>query len=203
MLPVTILAAAAVALAAPAQLDPVHAQQWVALDVAHLSRTLPAFDRMVETPLNPTLQLSYHRNVFGETLGAGFAFQTSVASFDQLFWSLALGTGIESTYRPSFGLFAQLGLRLDYVRAFTGSNNFVHERGEYRQETSAGRGFLRVSPLDVALGYAPPALHRLDIIPALRFTWMLDLPLYENDGANPWSYTSLGVSVLWSWEKRQ
>jgi len=92
---------------------------------------------------------------------------------------------------------------LDYARAFTGSNNFVLEDGRYTQQTDAGRSFLRITPVDLALGFSPEALQRLGIVPALRFAWLVDSPLYESDDASPWSYTTLGLSVLWTWEARR
>jgi hypothetical protein len=60
---------------------------------------------------------------------------------------------------------------------------------------------LRVTLVDLALGYSPRALRRLGFTPAIRYAWMLDLPLYENDDANPWSYTAFGLSVFWTWER--
>jgi len=72
---------------ATTQLDPMRAQQWLTLDVFHVSRTLPDASNLVTTPVNPGLQLGYHRNVFGsDTFGAGFSFQSAYVGFDQLLW---------------------------------------------------------------------------------------------------------------------
>lgn len=182
-------------------LDPMRAPQWIELDLFHVSRTLPDISNTLSDEVNPGLQLSYHRNVVGAgTFGGGFSFQAGYFSFDQLLFALSLGGGAEGTVRTTWGFFAALGLRLDYARAFTGSNNFVHENGAYHQETDGGRGFLRISPIDLVLGYSPAALQRLGLVPALRFAWLVDEPLYESDDANSWSYTTFGLSVLWTWE---
>jgi hypothetical protein len=198
-LALAILLGASLTTAVP--LDPMRAPQWVELDLFHVSRTFPSFSGLLDDDVNPGIQLGYHRNVIGGgTFGGGFSFQAGYFSFDQLLFALSLGSGLEGTARTTWGLFAALGLRLDYARAFTGSNNFVHERGSYRQETDAGRGFLRISPVDLTLGYSPPALQRLGLVPALRFAWLVDAPLYESDDANSWSYTTFGLSVVWAWE---
>ncbi|MEO8179519.1 MAG: hypothetical protein ABI895_11870 [Deltaproteobacteria bacterium] len=97
------------------------------------------------------------------------------------------------------GLYLGLGLRLDYARIFTGSNNFVWDDGRYRQVTDGGRGFLRATLVDLTLGYSPKALRDLGIVPALRYAWMAELPIYANTDANLWSYTVFGPSVLWMW----
>lgn len=166
-------------------------------------RVADAACRALELPINPGVQLGYHRNLFGrDALGAGASVQAAVLGFDALFWSLSVGLGIEGTYRTRGGFFSALGLRLDYAQVFTGSNHFVHEDGRYRQQTDGGRGHLRISPLDLALGYSPDFLQRWGIVPALRFAWSLELPLYANEGATTWSYTALGVSVLWMWDGR-
>ena len=183
--------------------DPMRAEQWLTLDVAHVSRSMP-FAQPIGDALNPSVLAGYHRNVFGDgVLGAGFSFQAGALGYDELLWSLSAGSGIEGTLRLRWGLFAALGLRLDYARAFTGSNHFELERGAYRQTTDTGRSFLRVTPVDVALGFSPEALQRWGVIPLLRFNWLLDVPLYDNDGANPWSYLVTGFSVLWTWEGKR
>jgi hypothetical protein len=191
------------ALASSTQLDPMRAQQWLSLELGQVSRSMPLADPIGDA-VNPSLQLSYHRNVLGSSaLGAGLTFQAGTLSYDELLFAASLGTGIEATLRLRFGLFAAFGLRLDYARAFTGSNNFELEGGSYRQQTDWGRSFLRITPVDLSIGYSPRALQRLGLIPALRVAWLLDAPLYESDGANPWSYTVLGMSVLWTWEGRR
>lgn len=180
--------------------DPMRADQWLTLDIAHVSRSMP-FAQPIGDALNPSVLVGYHRNVFGDgALGAGFSFQAGALGYDELLWSLSAGSGVEGTLRLRWGLFAMLGLRLDYARAFTGSNNFELEGGSYRQATDTGRSFLRVTPLDVAIGFSPAALQRWGVIPLVRFDWLLDLPLYDNDGANPWSYLVTGIAVLWTWE---
>jgi hypothetical protein len=175
------------------------ARDWLSLDVYHVSRSLPSVTRTLETPLNPGLQAGYHHAWFGRALTGGTSLQASFISFDELFWSLACGAGFEGIWRTRSGLFAGLGLRVDYARLFTGSNNFVFEDDRYRQETDSGRSFLRVTLLDLSLGFSPKPLRRLGIVPALRYAWLADLPLYENHDANPWSYTAFGPSVLWMW----
>lgn len=194
-----VLLAAAICGGAP--VDAFSADQWLSAYVFHTSRTFPALDRVVDTPLDPGIEVGYHRVVFGgKPWSLGFSAQGAFQTYDQLFWALALGTGAEGAYRGDWGGFAALGLRLDYARLFTGTNHFVHENGRYQQETDAGRGFLRVTPVDLSLGFAPAALRRIGLVPALRYTWLLDLPLYPNDGANPWSYSTFGLYALWAWE---
>ena len=185
---------------APAAREPIAKRQWLSLDVYHLSRAFPALARTIETPINPGLQLGYHRTLFGRVFRGGLSVQSALHSFDQLFWSLSAGSGFEGTFRSRSGFFAGLALRVDYARLFTGSNHFVLEDGSYRQQTDSGRGFLRVSPVDLSLGFAPEPLRRLGIVPALRYAWLLEFPMYPNDGANPWSYTAFGLSMLWMWE---
>lgn len=176
------------------------ARDWLAFDLFHLSRTLPALSRTLESPLNPGLRASYHHAWLGSSFTAGTSLQASVLSFDELFWSVAAGVGLEGVWRSDSGVLVSLGLRCDYGRLFTGGNNFVLEDGRYRQDTDAGRGFLRVTPVDLMLGYSPRALRALGVIPALRYAWVVDIPWYSNDDATAWSYTELGLSVLWSWE---
>lgn len=176
------------------------ARDWLALDVFHLSRTLPALSRTLESPLNPGLRASYHHAWLGSALTAGTSLQASVVSFDELFWSVAAGVGLEGVWRSDAGFLVSLGLRCDYGRIFTGDNNFVLEDGRYRQSSDVGRGFLRATPVDLMLGYSPSALRALGIIPALRYAWVVDIPWYANDDATTWSYTEFGLSVLWSWE---
>jgi len=118
-LPILLVAS----LTSGAQLDPMRAPQWVELDLFHVSRTLPDVSSLVGDDINPGLQLGYHRNVIGGgTFGGGFSFQAGYFGFDQLLNAFSLGTGLEGTARTTWGLFAALGLRLDYARAFTGSN---------------------------------------------------------------------------------
>jgi hypothetical protein len=191
---------ASLAVSSTAVADPMRAEQWLSLDVAHVSRSLP-FDDPIGHALNPSVLAGYHRNVFGDgALGAGFSFRVGALGYDELLWSLSAGTGIEGTLRLRWGLFAALGLRLDYARAFTGSNNFEVEGGSYRQMTDTGRSFVRITPLDVAIGFSPADLQRWGVIPLLRFSWLLDAPIYDSAGANPWSYLVMGIGVLWTWE---
>ena len=199
---VPLLVAALTPSATP-NFDPLRAVQWVTLDVAHVSRSLPMANPIGDA-LNPSVLAGYHRNLFGGgALGAGISFQAGVLSYEELLWSPSVGTGVEGTLRLRWGLYAALGLRLDYAHAFTGSNNFDRSTGAYRQTTDSGRGFLRITPLDLALGFSPETLQRWGVIPLLRFSWLLDTPLYDNAGANPWSYLVTGVSVLWTWEARR
>lgn len=177
------------------------ARDWLSLDVYHVSRSLPSLSRTIETPINPGLQMGYHHAWFGRAVSGGTSAQAALFSFDQVFWSLSAGTGFEGIWRTNSGLFAGLGLRFDYARIFTGNNNFVFEDGRYRQETDPGRSFLRITLADLSLGYSPSALRRLGLVPALRYAWLVDIPLYENDGANPWSYTLFGPSLLWMWRE--
>jgi hypothetical protein len=174
-------------------------RDWLSLDFFHLSRTLPSLGRTIETPINPGLQVSYHHAWFGKTVTGGTLFQAAFTSFDELFWSLSAGGGFEGVWRTDSGFYAGLGLRVDYERIFTGTNNFVFDEGRYRQSTDGGRGFLRVTVADLSFGYSPKFLRRLGLVPALRYAWAVDLPLYANDGANPWSYTEFGPTVLWMW----
>jgi hypothetical protein len=178
------------------------ARDWASLDVYHESRALPSFRTIVETPLNAGVQARYHHAWFGKAITGGSTANLAFASFDRLFWSLSAGTGFEGVWRTRSGFYTGLGLSLDYARLFTGSNNFEFEDGRYRQTTDHGRGFLRVTLVDLALGYSPRALQRLGLVPALRYAWMVDLPLYSNEDANPWSYTAFGLTVFWTWERR-
>lgn len=178
--------------------DPMRATHWLSAELGHLSRTLPAVTRAVETPLNPAVRVAYHRRLVGRgAFSGGFSLQGGFEGFDQLFWSLSSGGGLEGVYRGSSGLFSAVALRLDYARAFTGNNHFVAANGRYVQKTDPGRGFLRMTLADVTLGYSPSVLRRRGVVPAFHYGWMLETPLYANDGANPWSYTTFGVSVLW------
>jgi hypothetical protein len=178
------------------------ARNWVSLDLHHQSRALPSFGRTLETPLNPGFQARYHHVWFGRAVSAGSTANLGFSTFDRLFWSVAAGVGFEGVWRTRSGFYTRLGLHFDYARLFTGSNNFEFEDGRYRQRTDHGRGFLRVTIADLAFGYSPAALRRWGLIPALRYAWMVDLPLYENEEANPWSYTVFGLSVSWTWEGR-
>lgn len=190
----------ALPLAAQAAADRTIARDWVALDVFHLSRTLPALDRVVDAPLNPGFRLSHHHAWFGRRLSGGTTLQTSFSSFDELFWSVSVGAGFEGVWRPEWGLYAGLGLGLDYARSFTGRNDFEFEDGRYRQATDSGRGFLRVTLADLRVGYSPAPMRRFGLYPALRYAWLVELPLYSNDDANPWSYTEFGPSLVWIWK---
>jgi hypothetical protein len=181
--------------------DPMRAQQWISLELGHASRSLLLADPIGDA-LNPNAQLSYHRNIFGyRALGAGVSLQTGVFSYDQLLIAPSVGTGLEGTLRLRSGLYAAIGVRFDYAHVFTGSNHFELAGRSYRQRTAAGRSFLRVTPVELSIGYSPDVLQRLGVVPALRFAWLIDLPLYANEDANPWSYTVLGVTLLWTWEK--
>jgi hypothetical protein len=176
------------------------AQHWFSLDLAHLSRSLPAFDRTIDVPLNPALQLGYHRRLLGRgALSAAFSLQAGFEQFDRLFWELFAGGGLEGVYRSRLGLFSALGFRLDLARAFTGRNHFILEGSRYAQKRDAGRGFLRVSLIDLTAGYSPELLRRWGIVPALRYAWTLEAPLYTNTGGTTWSYTTFGLSILWMW----
>lgn len=203
MFDLLVLLVASLTASAEPSFDPIGAEQWLTLDVAHVSRSMP-FAQPIGDALNPSVLAGYHRNVIGDgALGAGFSLQAGALGYDELLWSLSAGSGIEGTLRLRWGLFAALGMRLDYARAFTGSNNFELRGGSYRQSTDTGRSFLRVTPLDLALGFSPEALQRWGVVPMLRFNWLLDVPIYDNDGANPWSYLVTGISLLWTWEARR
>jgi hypothetical protein len=178
------------------------AVDWASLDVFHLSRTLPSLSRIVESPLNPGLRGRYHRAWFGKAVTGGSSLQAGFTSFDQLFWSLSLGAGFEGVWRTASGVYASLGLRLDYERLFTGNNHFEMENGRYRQTTDPGRGFLRLTVADLTGGYSPKLLRELGLVPALRYAWVAQLPLYANEDANPWSYTEFGVTLLWAWRSQ-
>jgi hypothetical protein len=178
---------------------PPRPSDWLSLDAYHVSRTLPALSRTVETPLNPGLRVGHHHAWFGKAVAGSSTVQAAFVSYDELFWSLAFGGGFEAAYRPEWGLYASLGLRVDYERIFTGRNNFEFEGGRYRQETDGGRGFLRLTLADLICGYSPKPLRKLGLVPALRYAWAVAVPLYDNDDANPWSYTEFGVTLLWGW----
>jgi hypothetical protein len=175
------------------------ARDWAALDLYHLSRSLPALGTIVDTPINPGVQVSYHHAWFGRRVTGGTTLQAGVVGFDELFWSLSTGAGFEGVWRTDSGFYSALGLRVDYARLFTGSNNFEFEDGRYRQATDSGRSFLRITLADLYLGFSPALLRRVGVVPALRYAWLVDLPLYANEDANPWSYTQFGPSLLWFW----
>ncbi|MBD3225415.1 MAG: hypothetical protein GF313_11830 [Caldithrix sp.] len=171
---------------------------WWSLDIFHQSRALPPGDRFVRAPMNPGYQLSHHHSLLGSRSlrGAG-TLQAGYTRFDQLFWAVTIGTGIEGVWNSQSGFYAAFALRLDYERIFTGNNNFELENGRYKQKTDTGRSYLQITPLDLSIGYAPPILRSAGLIPALRFAWQLDVPLYGGDDPNPWSYTQLGLSINW------
>jgi hypothetical protein len=187
--------------AAPPVESTERARDWVSLDAYHQSRSLPAFDTIVQSSINPGVQARLHHAWFGKSVTGGSTANLAFVTFDRLFWSVALGTGFEGVWRTQTGFYTALGLHLDYARAFTGRNNFEFDGERYRQETDHGRGFLRVTLADLAFGYSPEALRRLGFVPALRYAWAVELPLYENEDANPWSYTAFGLSVFWTWER--
>lgn len=171
---------------------------WLTFDVYHQSRALPVGDKFVRFPLNPGFQTTYHRIWLGkEALTGGTTLQAGYSQFDRLFWSMHLGGGIEATWKTQSGFYSYYAIRLDYERLFTGNNNFVLDNGRYEQKTDTGRGYLRMTPVDISIGYSPKALRGLGIIPAVRFAWTLDLPLYGGDEPQPWSYTQLGLSINW------
>jgi hypothetical protein len=182
---------------------PLPPRNWLSVDAFHVSRTLPSLSRTVESPVNPGLRARFHHAWFGRTLAAASSVQTTFSSYDELFWSLALGAGFEGVFRPDFGLYASLGLRLEYERVFTGDNNFELDGERYRQRADSGRGFLRVTPVDLTCGYSPKPLQRLGLIPGLRYAWAVALPFYENEDANAWSYSEFGVTLLWAWRAGQ
>jgi hypothetical protein len=69
----TLLVASLAASSTPV-FDPMRAEQWVTIDVAHVSRSLPFADPIGDA-INPSLLAGYHRNLFGSgALGAGFSF---------------------------------------------------------------------------------------------------------------------------------
>jgi hypothetical protein len=176
------------------------ARHWLSAGVDHFARTLPSPGRAIETPLHPALRLAYHRRLLGErSLSGGLSVQAGFQQFDRLFWSLSSGTGVEGVYRSTGGLFSSVGLRVDYARAFTGRNHFVSSGGQFVQKTDPGRSFLRLTLADLTFGFSPSALRRQGIVPALHYAWMVEVPAYAQAGASPWSYTTLGVSVLWMW----
>lgn len=164
----------------------------------HQSRALPVGDAFVRFPFNPGFQGAHHRVWFGkDELCGGTTLQAGYSQFDRLFWAVNLGGGIEGIWRTGSGFYTNLGFRLEYERLFTGSNNFVLENDSYKQKTDAGRGYLRLTPIDLAVGYSPQFLREAGIIPALRFAWALDLPLFGGESPTPWSYTQLGLSINW------
>lgn len=172
-------------------------RQWLALDVHHSERTLPSFG-LISTPLNWGVQGRYHHDwLHSSTLSGGGSAQLALSHFDRLFWAASLGAGLDGAWRPGHGLFAGFGLRADYARLFTGSNNFEHNGERYAQTTDTGRGVLRLTLAELTLGYSPPGLRQLGLVPAIRYAWHVDLPLYPAEEAQAWSYTQLGVSVLW------
>lgn len=175
------------------------ARDWLSLDLYHVSRTVPALSRTLGTPIDPGLQAGYHHAWLGDAVTGGTSLQLAIANYDQLFWSISGGGGLEGVWRTEFGLYLGLGASLDYARLFTGSNNFVWDDGRYRQVTDGGRSFLRATLVELTVGYSPRALRDLGVIPALRYAWMVELPIYANSDANPWSYTVFGPSVLWMW----
>ena len=132
------------------------ARDWAALDLYHLSRSLPALGTIVDTPINPGVQVSYHHAWFGRRVTGGTTLQAGVVGFDELFWSLSTGAGFEGVWRTDSGFYSALGLRVDYARLFTGSNNFEFEDGRYRQATDSGRSFLRITLADLYLGFSRP-----------------------------------------------
>lgn len=171
---------------------------WWTLDIFHQSRALPLGDRLVRTPFNAGYQVSYHYSLLGSgsLRGAG-TLQAGYTRFDQLFWAVNIGGGIESVWNSKTGFYAAYALRLDYERIFTGNNNFELENGRYKQKTDTGRSYLRITPLDLSLGYASSVLREAGLMPALRFAWLFDVPLYGGDDPNPWSYTQIGLSINW------
>lgn len=173
-------------------------QSWLTLDIYHQSRALPMGDQLLRFPFNPGFQAAYHRIWLGEKmLTGGTTLQAGYSGFDRLFWSLNLGAGIEGTWRTRSGFFSNYAIRFDYNRLFTGSNHFVLENGSYKQATDAGRGYLRMTPVDISIGYAPKFIRESGLIPAIRFAWALDVPLYGGEEPPIWSYTQLGFSINW------
>ncbi len=171
---------------------------WLTLDIFHQSRALPLGDAFVRFPFNPGFQAGYHRVWLGKgSLTGGTVIQGGYSEFDRLFWAMNLGGGIEATWRTRNGFYSNYAIRLEYERLFTGNNHFVLEKGRYQQKTDNGRGYLRIAPLDLSFGYAPEVLRKMGIIPAIRFAWALDLPLYNGDEPPAWSYTQLGFSINW------
>jgi hypothetical protein len=171
---------------------------WLTLDIYHLSRALPVGDKFVRFPFNPGFQATYHRTWLGKgSLIGGTTIQAGYSQFDRLFWSMHLGGGIEATWKTQSGFFSNYAIRLDYERLFTGSNNFVLDNGSYKQKTDTGRGYLRITPVDISIGYSLKALRELGLVPAVRFAWALDLPLYGREEPQAWSYTQLGLSINW------
>lgn len=169
---------------------------WLTLDIYHQSRALPVIDKFARFPFNPGFQASYHRIWLGKgSLTSGTSIQAGYSQFDRLFWSALLGGGIEATLKTHSGFYSNFAICLDYERLFTGSNNFVLENGSYKQKTDIGRGFLRITPVDISIGYSPKALRELGLVPAVRFAWALDLPIYEGEQPQAWSYTQLGLSI--------
>lgn len=170
--------------------------RWLTLDVFHQSRALPLGDALVRGAYNPGFQLSYHCTRWGtKNLTGGTIIQAGYTQFDRLFWAGHLGGGIEASWKHRLGFSSSYAIRLDYQRLFTGSNHFVLEDGRYTRTTDNGRGYLRVTPLDISVGYSPKALRELGFVPAVRFAWALDVPLYDGNKPAVWSYTHLGISI--------
>lgn len=173
-------------------------KSWLTLDLFHQSRALPLGNAFVRSPFDPGLQLSHHRSRWGSrAITGGTVIQAGYSQFDRLFWAVNLGGGIEATWKNHSGFFSNYAVRLDYERLFTGSNHFVLENGRYTQKTDYGRSYLRITPMDLSIGYSPKALRELGVIPAVRFAWALDVPLYSGDKPSIWSYTQLGLSINW------
>ncbi len=178
---------------------PVPAQNsWWTVDLFHQSRRLPLGDRFLKTPVNPGLQIRYHQTVLGSgsLKGAGLV-QAGYLQFDQLFRAVNIGGGGEAVWKSESGFYASYILAFDYQRIFTGNNNFEWINGRYKQKTDRGRSYLRITPVDISIGYAPRILQKSGIIPALRYAWLFDIPLYGGDDPNPWSYTQFGLSINW------
>lgn len=171
---------------------------WWTFDLFHQSRTLPAAERMLERPVNPGYQVRYHHTLLGQgsLKGAGVV-QAAYTSFDQLFRAVTVGGGGEAVWKSESGFYASYILAFDYERIFTGNNNFEWINGRYKQKTDRGRSCLRITPVDISVGYAPRILQKAGIIPALRYAWLFDIPLYGGDDSNPWSYTQFGLSINW------
>lgn len=166
-------------------------KSWLALDIYHQSRALPLGDRFIRFPFNPGLQATYRRVWLGkgELTGGSTTIQGGYSQFDLLFWTMHLGGGLGATWKSQSGIFSNYAIRLDYERLFTGSNNFELEKTSYKQSTDTGRGYLCVIPIDFSIGYSPRVARELGIIPALRFAWAVDLPLYKGKETLAWSYT--------------
>jgi hypothetical protein len=180
--------------------SPYEARQWASLDLHQIARQLPSIRAGMDAPLGPGARAGYHRAWLGTgRLSGGTFADLGVGRFDQLFWELSADGGAEVAWRGRGGLFASLRIGLGYARIFTGDNSFALEDGVYRQRSDPGRGFLRITPVDLSLGFAPEALRRVGLVPALTYAWSLDAPLYDNEDGTVWSYTRFGLSLSWMW----